>query len=103
MDTVDMSKGKIIFYEDKNCQGRSYESNGDCADMSSHLNRCNSVRVEYGFFVVYDRPNFTGNQYFIRRGEFGDHMSTMGLSGGIKSCRMIPLYRGSYRMRIYER
>ncbi|XP_038132815.1 gamma-crystallin M3-like [Cyprinodon tularosa] len=103
MAMSDMSRGRIIFYEDKNFQGRSYESSGDCADLSSYLSRCHSFRVEYGFFMIYDRPNFMGNQYFVRRGEFGDHMSMMGMSGGIRSCCQIPLYRGSYRMRIYER
>ncbi|KAK5603654.1 hypothetical protein CRENBAI_002972 [Crenichthys baileyi] len=95
--------GKIIFYEERNFQGRHYECMSDCADMSSYMSRCHSCRVESGCFMVYDRPNYMGNQYFMRRGEYADYMSMFGWSGGIKSCRMIPSYRGSYRMRIYER
>ncbi|KAF3695481.1 Gamma-crystallin M3 [Channa argus] len=94
---------RIIFYEDRNFQGRSYECTSDCPDMSSYLNRCHSCRVERGCFIVYDRTNYMGNQYFLRRGEYADYMSMMGGSDCIKSCRMIPMYRGSYRMRIYER
>merc|ERR1712168_1033576 len=30
-------------------------------------------------------------------------MSMWGWRGGIKSCRMIPMHRGQFRMRIYER
>ncbi|KAI3364567.1 hypothetical protein L3Q82_010840 [Scortum barcoo] len=94
---------KIIFYEDRNFQGRSYECMSDCSDMSSYMSRCHSCRVERGCFMVYDRTNFMGNQYFMRRGEYADYMSMMGMSDCIRSCRMIPMHRGSFRMRIYER
>uniref|UniRef100_A0A3Q1FFN9 Gamma-crystallin M3-like n=1 Tax=Acanthochromis polyacanthus TaxID=80966 RepID=A0A3Q1FFN9_9TELE len=96
-------RGKIIFYEDRNFQGRSYECMSDCPDMSSYLSRCQSCRVESGCFMVYERPNFMGNQFFMRRGEYSDYMSMMGMSSGIRSCRMIPMHRGQFRMRIYER
>ncbi|XP_076017559.1 gamma-crystallin M2-like isoform X1 [Genypterus blacodes] len=95
--------GKITFYEEKNFQGRSYECMSDCSDMSSYLNRCHSCRVESGCFMVYDRTNYMGNQYFMRRGEYADYMSMMGMRDCIRSCRMIPMHRGSYRMKIYER
>jgi len=62
----------------------------DCADMSSYLSRCQSCRVESGMFMVYDRPNYMGNQFFMRRGEYGDYSSMMGMSG-VRSCRMIPM------------
>ncbi|XP_026221373.1 gamma-crystallin M2-like [Anabas testudineus] len=104
MSTTDMNmRSRVIFYEDRNFQGRSYECSSDCADMSSYLSRCHSCRVERGCFVVYDRTNFMGNQYFLRRGEYADYMSMMGMNDCIRSCRMVPMYRGSYRMRIYER
>merc|ERR1711951_278265 len=71
---------KIVFFEERNFQGRSYECSSDCADMSSYLSRCQSCRVERGCFMVYDRTNFMGNQYFLRRGEYSDYMSMMGMS-----------------------
>ncbi|XP_046887080.1 gamma-crystallin M3-like [Hypomesus transpacificus] len=95
--------GKIIFYEDRNFQGRSYESSSDCSDMSSHLSRCNSCKVESGCFMVYDRPNYMGQQYLLRRGEYPEHQRIMGFSDCIRSCRMIPTPRGPFMMRIYER
>ncbi|XP_029980550.1 gamma-crystallin M3-like [Sphaeramia orbicularis] len=94
--------GKIIFYEDRNFQGRSYECDSDCSDMSSHLSRCNSCRVKSGCFVVYDHPNYMGMQYFLRKGEYSDYQRMMGFSDCIRSCRMIPLHKGPYRLRIYE-
>ncbi|XP_037344539.2 gamma-crystallin M3-like [Pungitius pungitius] len=94
--------GKIIFYEEKNFQGRSYECMSDCSDMSSYLNRCHSCRVESGCFMVYDRTNYMGSQYFMRRGEYSDYVS-LGVSESIRSCRLIPQHRGSYKMKIYER
>uniref|UniRef100_A0A3Q2Y648 Gamma-crystallin M3-like n=2 Tax=Hippocampus comes TaxID=109280 RepID=A0A3Q2Y648_HIPCM len=103
MTTTDMSMGKIIFYEEKNLQGRSYECMSDCADVSSYLNRCQSCRVESGCFMIYERPNFLGNQHFMKKGEHADSMSVMGMSSGIKSCRLIPMHRGQFRIRIFER
>ncbi|CAL8375397.1 unnamed protein product [Arctogadus glacialis] len=95
--------GRVTFYEEKNFQGRSYECSSDCADMSSYLSRCHSCRVERGCFMVYDRSNYMGNQFFMKRGEYSDYMSMMGMSDCIKSVRMIPMHRGQYRMRIYEK
>ncbi|XP_029500709.1 gamma-crystallin M3-like [Oncorhynchus nerka] len=94
----------LVFYEDKNFQGRSYETSQDCPDISSHLSRCNSCRVESGCFMVYERPNFMGHQMLVRRGEYPDNQRLMGTSQSdcIRSSRMIPMHRGSYRMKIYE-
>ncbi|XP_008298759.1 gamma-crystallin M3-like isoform X2 [Stegastes partitus] len=106
--------GRIIFYEERNFQGRNYECSSDCSDIHTHLSRCNSCRVDSGCFMVYDRPSFMGNQVFLRRGEYpdiqrlGSMMGMMGMSGmtmmdSIRSCRMIPMHRGQFRMKIYER
>ncbi|XP_036396413.1 gamma-crystallin M3-like [Megalops cyprinoides] len=97
-----MTMGRIIFYEDRNFGGRSYECMSDCGDFSSYLSRCYSCRVESGCWMIYDRTNYMGNQYFLRRGEYSD-CSRFGMSDWIRSCRMIPMYRGNYRMRMYER
>ncbi|TNN37218.1 Gamma-crystallin M3 [Liparis tanakae] len=80
----------ITFYEEKNFQGRSYECMNDCSDMSSYLSRCQSCRVESGCFMVYDRTNYMGNQYYMKRGDYSDYQNWMGMSG-VKSCRMIPM------------
>ncbi|XP_056315257.1 crystallin, gamma M4 [Danio aesculapii] len=93
---------KIVFYEDRNFQGRSYETSSDCPELSLFLSRCSSCRVENGCFMVYDRSNFIGNQFFLRRGEYAD-CKRMGLSDSIRSCRTIPQHRGTFRMRIYEK
>ncbi|KAM6954984.1 gamma-crystallin M3-like isoform 2-T2 [Lycodopsis pacificus] len=74
----------------------------DCSDMTSYLSKCHSCRVESGCFVIYDRTNYMGSQFFLRRGEYADHM-TFGMSDSIRSCRLIPQHRGAFRMRIYER
>ncbi|XP_006013359.1 gamma-crystallin M2-like isoform X4 [Latimeria chalumnae] len=94
--------GKIIFYEDRNFQGRHYECSSDCTDMHSYFSRCNSVRVESGCWVIYERPNYQGYQYFMSRGEYPDYQHWMGYNDSIRSCRMIP-HVSPYRMRIYER
>ncbi|XP_062864966.1 gamma-crystallin M2-like isoform X2 [Trichomycterus rosablanca] len=100
-----MTMGKVIFYEDKNFMGRSYECGADCSDMHSYMSRCHSCRVMGGCWMVYDQPNYMGNQYFMRRGDYADYHSMWGWNTNscIRSCRMIPMVTGSYRMRIYER
>ncbi|XP_077436249.1 gamma-crystallin M3-like [Vanacampus margaritifer] len=102
-NTGSSMRSKIIFYEERNFQGRSYECTSDCSDMSSNLSRCQSCRVESGCFMVYERPNFMGNQIFLRRGEYADSMSMMGMRDCIRSCRMILKHRGQFRMKIFER
>ncbi|TNN42685.1 Gamma-crystallin M3 [Liparis tanakae] len=92
----------ITFYEEKNFQGRSYECINDCSDMSSYLSRCQSCRVESGCFMVYDRTNYMGNQYYMKRGDYSDYMS-FGMSDSIRSCRLIPQHKGQFRMNIYEK
>ncbi|XP_035264393.1 gamma-crystallin S-1-like isoform X3 [Anguilla anguilla] len=95
---------KIIFYEDRNFGGRHHECSSDCADLSSYFSRCNSIRVESGCFMIYERPNYSGHQYFLSRGEYPDYQRWMGAGDSISSCRMIPMHaQGSYRMRFYER
>uniref|UniRef100_A0A3B4EFT8 Beta/gamma crystallin 'Greek key' domain-containing protein n=1 Tax=Pygocentrus nattereri TaxID=42514 RepID=A0A3B4EFT8_PYGNA len=93
----------IIFYEDRNFGGRYHECMSDCADLHSYFSRCHSIRVESGYFMVYDRSNFMGNQYFMRRGEYSDYQRMFGWNDCVRSCRMIPMHHGSYRMRLYNR
>lgn len=81
---------QIIFYEDRNFQGRSHECSSDCADLHTYFNRCNSIRVESGCFMVYERPNYMGNQYYLRRGEYSDNQRMIGINDCVRSCRMIP-------------
>ncbi|KAJ8415075.1 hypothetical protein AAFF_G00007730 [Aldrovandia affinis] len=103
-DTPDLNMTKIIFYEDKNFQGRSYESDTDCPDMHTHFSHCNSIRVESGCWVLYERPNYMGFQYVLTRGEYPDYQRWMGYNDNIRSCRIFSYASGGpYRMRIYER
>ncbi|KTG32297.1 hypothetical protein cypCar_00049424, partial [Cyprinus carpio] len=83
--------GKVIFYEERNFQGRSYECMSDCGDFSSYMSRCHSCRVESGCWMMYDNTNYMGNQYFFRRGDYADYMSMFGMNNYIRSCRMIPM------------
>lgn len=91
---------QITFYEGRNFMGRSWECSGDCPNMSAYLNRCYSCRVESGCWTVYDRPNFMGNQYFLRKGEYSDYISTWGMNGWIRSCRSIPMVSLPFRLSI---
>ncbi|XP_012607527.1 gamma-crystallin B [Microcebus murinus] len=95
--------GKITFYEDRSFQGRCYECNSDCPNLQPFFSRCNSIRVDSGSWMLYERPNYQGHQYFLRRGEYPDYQQWMGLSDTIRSCRLIPQHSGTHRMRIYER
>ncbi|XP_077435520.1 gamma-crystallin M3-like [Vanacampus margaritifer] len=95
--------GRIIFYEERSFQGRSYETSSDCPELTTFLSRCQSCRVESGCFMVYERPNYVGNQLFMRRGESADSLSMKGMKECIKSCRAIPMHRGQFKIKIFEK
>uniref|UniRef100_A0A452H9M1 Beta/gamma crystallin 'Greek key' domain-containing protein n=1 Tax=Gopherus agassizii TaxID=38772 RepID=A0A452H9M1_9SAUR len=100
--TAKQPDNKIILFEDRNFQGRSVECSSDRPDLQSHLSRCNSVRVESGCFMLYEHPNFQGQQFSLKWGDYPD-MQSEGFSTSIKSCRMIPSHRGTYRIKIYDK
>ncbi|XP_041835182.1 gamma-crystallin S-like [Melanotaenia boesemani] len=81
--------GRIIFYEYKNYQGRRYECDSDCTNFHSYLSCCNSVRVESGTWVIYERPNYLGYQYVLTKGEYPNYQSWSGLNDRVSSCKMI--------------
>lgn len=81
---------QIIFYEDRNFQGRHYECSGDCSEMQTYFTRCNSIKVESGCWVAYEKPNFGGYQYMLFKGEYPDYQRWSGFNDCIRSCRMVP-------------
>uniref|UniRef100_A0A4W3IXP0 Gamma-crystallin M2-like n=1 Tax=Callorhinchus milii TaxID=7868 RepID=A0A4W3IXP0_CALMI len=94
----------ITFYEDKNFQGRHYECSTDCTDLQSYFSRCNSIRVDSDYWVLYEKPNYMGYQYVLTKGEYPDYQRWMGFNDNIRSCRTYNYpSSGSYRMKIYER
>ncbi|XP_034041997.1 gamma-crystallin M2-like [Thalassophryne amazonica] len=90
--------GKIIFYEDKNFTGRSSECSGDCANLTLLLSRCTSIRVESGCFMIYEKPQYTGNQYYLSQGEYPDYHHWTGVCDSISSCRLIPTGQSEVQM-----
>ncbi|XP_069020036.1 gamma-crystallin S-1-like [Embiotoca jacksoni] len=94
---------KIIFYEDRNFQGRHHECDNDSSDLHSYFGRCNSIKVEGGFWVVYERPNYMGNQYVLCPGEYPDYQHWLGINDAVRSCRVIRNVGTSWRMKVWER
>ncbi|KAM3584957.1 uncharacterized protein V6R79_003706 [Siganus canaliculatus] len=94
---------KIIFYEDRNFQGRFHECDNDSSDLHSYLSHCNSIRVEGGFWVIYERPNYMGYQFVLSPGEYPDYQHWQGSSDTIRSCRLIRNVGNSWRLKIWER
>lgn len=80
---------QIVFYEDRDFLGKSYECKGDSADLHGYIRRCNSVKVEGGWWVMYERNNFMGYQYVIGPGEYNDYRHWMGFNDCVRSCRII--------------
>ncbi|XP_054643329.1 gamma-crystallin M2-like [Dunckerocampus dactyliophorus] len=94
---------KIVFFEDANYQGRSYECDADSLDLSSHLRRCNSIKVERGCWVLFQHPNYEGYQYVLSPGEYPDHHKWMGFNDSVKSCRSVKnVYGKSWKIRFYD-
>ncbi|XP_053546210.1 gamma-crystallin S [Bombina bombina] len=95
---------KITFYEDKNFQGRHYECNGECPDFHTYLTGCNSVKVEGGPWVIYERPNYSGIMYVLTSGDYPNYQKWMGLNDRISSCKAIHVPAGAqYKIQIFDR
>ncbi|XP_008489247.1 gamma-crystallin S [Calypte anna] len=95
---------KVTFYEDKNFLGRCYECDGDCPDFHTHLSCCNSIRVDGGTWVAYERPNFAGNMYVLTHGEYPDYHHWMGLNDRLGSCKSVPMPGGSQgHIQVFEK
>lgn len=80
---------QIIFYEDRNFQGRYYESSNDFSDLHTYVSRCNSIKVLGGFWVVYEKPNYMGHQYVLSPGEYPDYQYWLGINDAVRSCRVV--------------
>jgi len=59
--------------------------------MLSYLNRCNSIVVESGCFMIYEQPNYNGQQFLVRKGEYPEFESWLGKNDSVCSCRVIPM------------
>ncbi|XP_068576001.1 gamma-crystallin S-1-like [Cebidichthys violaceus] len=92
---------KIIFYEDRNFQGRFHECDNDSSDLHTYISRCNSIRVEGGFWVTYERPNYMGYQYALSPGEYPDYQRWLGINDTIRSCRIIRNVGNSWRLKVW--
>uniref|UniRef100_A0A3Q4HPP6 Crystallin, gamma S4 n=1 Tax=Neolamprologus brichardi TaxID=32507 RepID=A0A3Q4HPP6_NEOBR len=68
-------------------QGLNFER--DSANLHGYIRRCNSVKVEGGWWVLYERNNFTGYQYVIGPGKYNNYGSWMGFNDCVRSCRII--------------
>ncbi|XP_072301097.1 gamma-crystallin S-1-like [Eucyclogobius newberryi] len=94
---------KIIFFEDKDFKGRSYDCKGDSTDLHSYIRRCNSLKVEGGWWVLYERSNYTGYQYVIGPGDYNVFHKWMGFNDCVRSCRIIKSAKGPYKLRLFNR
>ncbi|KAM7096809.1 gamma-crystallin 1-like [Ciconia maguari] len=56
------------------------------ARLHDPLNCCNSIEVETGCWMIYECPNYTGHQYFLRKGEYPDYQHWMCFNDSIRSC-----------------
>ncbi|XP_074551464.1 gamma-crystallin S-1-like [Halichoeres trimaculatus] len=94
---------QIVFFEDRDYRGKSYDCKGDSADLHSYIRRCNSVRVEGGWWCLYERNNYMGYQYVIGPGDYNDYRRWMGFNDCVRSCRIIKTARGPYRLKLFDR
>ncbi|XP_023805648.1 beta-crystallin S-1-like [Oryzias latipes] len=93
---------QVVFYEDRIFGGRSHEREDDASELHAYIRRCNSIRVEGGFWVLYQRPNYRGFQYVLGPGEYPDHQYWLGFSDAVRSCRLIRHVGASWRMKVWE-
>ncbi|NXS69924.1 CRGB protein, partial [Pandion haliaetus] len=78
-----------FFYEDKSFWGHYYECSSDHLDLQSYVKQCNSTQVEKGIWIVYENPNYSGHQYFLKRADYPDFQKWFSLCGSVRSCHVI--------------
>ncbi|XP_078453369.1 gamma-crystallin S-like [Lampetra planeri] len=94
---------QIIFFEERDFKGRRFESSQDCMNLASNLSRCNSIRVEGGAWVIYERPDHKGNMYIMEPGEYPEYQRWMAHNDHIGSYRAIRGQNSSnFRMAMYQ-
>lgn len=52
--------------------------------------------------MVYDQPNFTGQQYLLTIGEYPEYQNTIGFNSCIQSCRIVPVVNMTLRYDISD-
>uniref|UniRef100_A0A668SV92 Beta/gamma crystallin 'Greek key' domain-containing protein n=1 Tax=Oreochromis aureus TaxID=47969 RepID=A0A668SV92_OREAU len=73
-------------------------------DTHTLLGSMISLKVEGGWWVLYERNNFTGYQYVIGPGEYNNYGSWMGFNDCVRSCRIIRnVSLWPYKLMLYER
>ncbi|NXW14722.1 CRGD protein, partial [Circaetus pectoralis] len=87
------------FYEDKSFWGHCYECSSDHLDLQSYVKQCNSIQVEKGSWMVYENPNYSGHQYFLKRGDYSDFQKWFSLCDSIRSCPNSV----SHKIQLYEK
>ncbi|XP_075010065.1 LOW QUALITY PROTEIN: gamma-crystallin D-like [Calonectris borealis] len=98
--------GKIIFYEDKSFWGHCYERSSDHLVLRSYVKQCNSIQVEKGSWMIYENPNYSGHQYFLKRGDYPDFQKWFSLCDSIRSCHVILQVSSncvSHKIQLYEK
>uniref|UniRef100_A0A8C0BKH1 Beta/gamma crystallin 'Greek key' domain-containing protein n=1 Tax=Buteo japonicus TaxID=224669 RepID=A0A8C0BKH1_9AVES len=86
---------RSFFYEDKSFWGCCYECSSDHLDLQSYVKQCNSIQVEKGSWMVSEKPNYSGHQYFLKRGDYSDFQKWLSLCDSISS-RNAPHARASH-------
>ncbi|KAF7686872.1 hypothetical protein HF521_015265 [Silurus meridionalis] len=103
-------------YEKDNFMGQMMEVMDDCdsfMDLYHWSNGCMSCNVMDGHLLMYEHPHYRGRMWYFRPGEYRSFRDYGGMSllSQTFMLRMSvaafdcerPWYRGSYRMRIYEK
>ncbi|CAB1445327.1 unnamed protein product [Pleuronectes platessa] len=72
-------------------------------DLQGFVRRCNSVKVEGGWWVLYERNSYTGYQYVIGPGEYNEYRRWMGFNDCVRSCRIIKNAKGPHKLKLFDR
>ncbi|XP_010176073.2 gamma-crystallin D-like [Antrostomus carolinensis] len=74
----------LFFYEDKSFWGHCYECSSDYLDLQSYVKQCSSIWVEKGSWMIHENPNYSGHQYFLKKGDYPDFQKWV-YNGSIQS------------------
>ncbi|NXK07143.1 CRGB protein, partial [Herpetotheres cachinnans] len=91
------------FFMKTSSWGHCYECSSDHLDLRSYVKQCNSIQVEKGSWMIYENPNYSGHQYFLKSGDYPNFQKQVSLCNSIRSCHVILQNSVSHKIQLYEK
>ncbi|NXA16894.1 CRGB protein, partial [Ibidorhyncha struthersii] len=78
-----------FFMKTRASWGHCYECSNGHLDLWFYVKQYNSIQVEKCSGIIYKNHNYSGHQYFLKRGDYPDSQKSFSLCNSIRSYHVI--------------